>query len=126
MTNWKPVIFTALDASNEQDAHQIMAAILLKLGLQSPEPIFSHPGDRMWVVEAEIDISGVGVFEPDDARTVARYVIGQAAGMSWHITRHGDDELFYEWPPLLWLTTRPLMMPLHPAVRSMLIRVSRD
>lgn len=125
MTNWKPVIFAALDASNEQDARQIMAAILLKLGIQSPEPIFSHPGDRMWVVEAEIDISGVGVFEPDDARTVAMYVIGGAEGMSWHVTRHGDDELFYEWPPLLWLMTRPLMTPLHPAVRSMLIRVSR-
>lgn len=119
------MLVAALDAGSEQDARQFLIAILGQMGVSANgEPAFSQAGDRMWVGELEIDLSGVGTFDPDDAPTIAKYLIRETDGMSWQVVRAGTGELLYGWPPALWLTQRPVTGPLHPAIRSMLIRIS--
>jgi hypothetical protein len=122
---WQTTATFAIDASGEREAKHILGTVLGRMGLTAGGALALNRSDeRLWIASVEVDLSGLDVIEPDDAKTRATYVIRQATGATWHTISPREDLLIYDWPPSLWLTELEPRGFLDPAVRAVLVRVS--
>ncbi len=122
---WIAWVRLAIETASEQDALAITHDVFQRLGLVvAGEPGTAASGEGFWTVTANLDLSGLGVIEPDTAATRLSFVAGHFdAGVTW-TGRAAEREGTYHWPPDFW-SRRPGADDVlgHPAVRAAIIRV---
>lgn len=127
---WSVCLRFGIEAPGEAEAQSIAAAALSKLALGKARiglasAPWAAPARRagFWVVTIDLDVSGLGSIEPDDARTYAAYVGGQF-DVQWN-SRGREPEAAWTWPPDFW-DRRPGIddQLLHPAIHAAMIQVA--
>ena len=122
---WTLWMLFAIEAASEADARAIADGVLAQLGL----PLAGQPSsgplglrDAVWVVTADIDLTGLAAVDPDSAETRGRYVSGHfGEGVRWTV-RATQSQAKWEWPPDIW-SRRPGMddVLIHPAILAVII-----
>jgi hypothetical protein len=122
---WKARLRFAIDAVDAAEAENILYSVLGRMGVEAlGTSTVECISDSVWTTATDVDLSGLGVVEPDTAKTRALYVIRQTDA-AWRITTVSETELIYEWPPAAWLEQRNPAIMLHASVRTALIRVGQ-
>jgi hypothetical protein len=122
MAGWSVQVWVAVEADSERDAEPPGQQVLDELDVPvvgTPTVSYLRPG--FWRVSADLDISGVPQFAPDDAGTRVRYVKRNLESVTWRINHTGDRHETDEWPPSFWAQTAEEVLRRHPSVRAVLI-----
>lgn len=124
---WTTWVRFAIEAPGEREARTIAGAGLGKMEnvVVAGQPVAVPSRDGFWTVTANLDLSGLKVIEPDDARTRLAYVTGLIPDQVTWLSRVSDRRGTFEWPPNFW-DRRPGAddQLLHPAIRAAIVHVS--
>lgn len=122
---WTAKAMFAIEAADDNEALAIGNIIIEQMDVVLIKPLTARQSrERIWTVGAELDLSGVPVFEPDNASTRCVYVKRNLGQVTWRVACTDDDHETQEWPPSFW-AQRPGADEIlaHPAIRGAMIRV---
>lgn len=125
--SWTVMARFSLDAEDEREARAALATVMEALDVPlAGEPSLRSAGGqgRRWIAQADLDLSGLGTVNPDDALTRLRFVIRNVPGVTWRAEGGpGQRRGRHEWPgeSVAWEETL-----LHPAVRAAEITVAES
>jgi hypothetical protein len=125
---WTVLARLAVEAAGEPEARAILDDILAEMDVVlEAEPVAGPFGDRFWVLEAELDMSGLESAEPDDAVTRISYVTRNLTGLTWlNRARPGERDGSLAWPPGFWAMSGREEALVHPAVRAAVMSLRGD
>jgi DNA-binding phage protein len=124
-TVWTVTAMFAVEAADERAARAVLTGVLEEMDVATTSEVtVVQSGEAVWTVKVEVDLSGLPVIDPDDARTRITYVTRNVGGVTWRSTRTDERHVTYEWPPSFWVMSGGHEVLVHPAIRAAAIHAS--
>ena len=116
---WEVTVSLDVDVPGEDRALAVARDVLASMDVALAGEIAATRSDgRGWIVEAQVDLSGLGGISPDNAASRIKYVSRNVSGITWAIYRSDEHHGEYQWR----LESQPddgeAKAFLHPAIRG--------
>jgi hypothetical protein len=117
--HWDVTLSLGIDAPGEDVAIAVARDVQADMDVAfAGELAATRSGGREWIVEAQIDLSGLDGVSPDNAVSRIKYVSRNVGGVTWRIDRDDEHHGVYQWQRESHPAAGESQVFLHPAVRA--------